>query len=282
MPAVNKAYIAMFRRARDLLAPDESLGRIDRNARTHLLLSQLFWAPAWLDDWEPDDFDRVTDRVTPIVVSGLLTNGASLPRAARIPLAAVSAADAASPSEPFLKAATQLINDEGYHGASVDRISANLNVSKGAFYYHHERKDDLVLACFQRTFDIMWCAIHEAESMKGSGLETLVTLASALVERQMSGDAPLLRTSALTTVPENLQGGLIEKLHRLTVRFSSIICDGVADGSVRPVDSLIAAEMITAAVNAAAELQLWAPGITAETVSRHYLAPLFTGLAARD
>ena len=46
----------------------------------------------------------------------------------------------------FLKAATRQINEHGYRGASVDRISASLNVTKGAFYHHNEAKDDLVAA----------------------------------------------------------------------------------------------------------------------------------------
>ena len=74
---------------------------------------------------------------------------------------------ATSSSELFLRAATGLINAEGYHGASVERISSKLNVSKGAFYHHNETKDELVVACFQRTFDIMWRAIHAAERAGG-------------------------------------------------------------------------------------------------------------------
>lgn len=278
MPAVNEAYVAMFRRARALLPHGQGLSRTDRNARAHLLLSQLFWIPAWLHQWEPSDYPRVAERVAGVLLKGMTAKGKPWPRATLTTLVAEDGSGASPASELFLKAATQLINDEGYHGASVERISAKLNVSKGAFYHHNDTKDELVAACFQRTFDIMWRAIHQAEARGGTGLETLVAVTSALVEHQMRGDAPLLRTSALTTVPESIRLGLMEKLHRLTMRFSSIVCDGIADGSIRPVDAPIAAEMITAAVNAAAELHFWAPGISAETVSDHYLKPLFSGL----
>ena len=56
--------------------------------------------------------------------------------------------------ESFLMAASRQINEHGYRGASVDRISAALNVTKGAFYHHNEAKDDLVAACFRRSFGI--------------------------------------------------------------------------------------------------------------------------------
>jgi hypothetical protein len=42
----------------------------------------------------------------------------------------------------------------------------------------------------------------------------------------------------------------------------------------------LAAQMITGAINAAAELDHWAPGLTSTTVVDHYVRPLFQGLAA--
>lgn len=278
MPEVNEAYVAMFRRTRDLLSDGVELARAHRNARAHLLLSQLFWMPEWLRHWEPADYPRVAERFTSVLLDGLPASRAMWPNVPRLTLNASGDAKATAPSELFLKAATRLINDEGYHGASVDRISAKLKVSKGSFYHHNETKDDLVAACFQRTFDVMWRAIREAETHRGSGLQTLVAIATALVEHQLEGDAPLLRTSALTTVPETFRPGLIEKLNRITMRFSSIVCDGMADGSIRAVDTMVASEMITAAVNAAAELHFWAPGIGADSVTDYYLKPLIGGL----
>lgn len=42
------------------------------------------------------------------------------------------------------------MNEHGYLGASVQKISEHLNLTKGAFYHHLENKDDLIAACFQR------------------------------------------------------------------------------------------------------------------------------------
>ena len=39
--------------------------------------------------------------------------------------------------DAFLRAATSLVNEQGaYFGASVNRISARLNLIKGAIYHH--------------------------------------------------------------------------------------------------------------------------------------------------
>lgn len=277
---VNVAYVEMFRSFRALLAGPEALPRHHRNARAHMLLSQVFWIVAWQHQAEASDFPRTADRMAAILTHGLLGKGVAWPTPKPLRLAREDGPTASSSSEQFLRAATGLINEEGYHGASVERISARLNVSKGAFYHHNETKDELVLACFERTFEIMWRAIHAAEQAGGSGLEVLVSTVAALIVHQMSGEAPLLRTSALSAVPEALRPGLLQRFNRLSYRFASILCDGIADGSVAPVDVNIASQMISCAINAAAELHYWTPGMAPESVVQHYVRPLFEGLAS--
>jgi AcrR family transcriptional regulator len=277
---VNEAYVALFRHVRALFAPADRLPRQHANARAHHLLSQLLWAPAWVRRVELADYPRTADRTVDILLNGLMAKGVAWRAPPTLSLQRDGDPCAQASSELFLRAATELINEQGYHGASVERISARLNVSKGAFYHHNETKDELVAACFQRTFDIVWRAIHEAEAVGASGLEVLASLATALIERQVSGGTPLLRTSALTTVPEPIRAGLLETFDQLSYRFAAIICEGIADGSIRPLDVNIAAQALTAAINAAAELQHWAPGIAPESVTDLYVRPLFEGLAS--
>jgi len=277
---VNAVYVDMFRSFRGLLAGPDKLPRLHRNARAHLLLSEMFWIVAWQAQAEVADYPRAADRMAAILADGLVPKGHAWPSLTPLDLTRSDGPAANASSELFLKAATCLINEEGYHGASVERISARLNVSKGAFYHHNETKDELVVACFQRTFDLMWRAIHAAEQAGGSGLEVLASAVAALIEHQISGSAPLLRTSALTAVPETLRPALMQRFNRLSYRFASILCDGIADGSIAPVDVNIAAQVISTAINAAAELHYWTPGMAPGTVVQHYVRPLFEGLAS--
>ena len=98
----------------------------------------------------------------------------------------------------------------------------------------------------------------------------------------MAGDAPLLRASALTSVPEAIQPQLVAQFDRLSDRFASLISDGIADGSVRPLDVNIGAQMLTAMINAAAELHHWAPGVTPQTAAALYVRPFFEGLSPKQ
>jgi len=179
----------------------------------------------------------------------------------------------------FLRAAIELINAEGYFGASVEKISAKLNVTKGAFYHHNATKDELVLACFERTFDLLRRVTRAAEAASASGLQALVTVACVLIEHQLTGEEPLLRASAITSAPENLQPGLRAQYQRLSDRFASLISDGIADGSIRPLDVNVAAQAMAGMLNAATELRHWAPDIDPAGARERFVRPFFEGLA---
>ena len=283
-PAVGKAYEAMFRRTRGLLAKSRQfsrLERVDRNARTHLLLSELFWSVVWVEHYDSEDYGRLADHTLDILETGLAQRKADWSPRVLTHLPATAADQSTESRETFLRAATVLINEQGYLGASVQKISEHLNVTKGAFYHHNDAKDDLVEACFARTLAIIRHAQREAATATHTGYANLAAVCAALLQYQLAGSAPLLRTSALTSVPENIHKLLISEFGRVSGRFSLVCSDGVADGSLRPVDTTIAAQMITAMINASAELHLWAPGVTPENGAAIYVRPLFEGLLAK-
>ncbi len=281
--AVDAAYTEMFRSIRRVFSVGDKseLARLHRNARTHLVISQAFWAVFWLKRYEPEDYPRLMSRMVDILVNGLAaTPGPWAPKI--LPTAEGRGEPGSVSQEAFLRAATEMINEHGYLGASVSRICAHLNVSKGSFYHHNETKDDLVGQCFDRTLGLVRRIQIAAERQAATGLESLVSATATLVAGNISGDAPLLRMSALTAVPEDMQAALIQRIDRTSARFASIASDGIADGSIRPIDANVAAQMITVTINASAELHHWAPGATAENVSELYVQPLFTGLFAKS
>jgi AcrR family transcriptional regulator len=270
---VFDAFMKLFRKVRMVFdSPDMAwLGRGRRTARTHMLLEQLFWAAAWLPKYDPEDYGRIRDRMFDILIGGLAVEGAEW-QPAPAPLAELATS---------LLAATRLINSRGYRGASVDKISAELNVTKGSFYHHHEAKDDLVVACFDRTFEVMRRVQRLAMALPGDQWTKLTSAAAALAEFQLSEYGPLLRTSALTALPEAIREEQVAHSNRVSDRFASMISDGIAEGSIRPVDPAIAAQMLNATLNAGAELGFWVPGVTQKAAPSVFARPLLMGVFAR-
>ena len=104
--------------------------------------------------------------------------------------------------EAFLRAATRLLNDQGYEGASIAKIAASLNLTKGAFYHHHDNKDDLIEACFERTFSVIRSALEHAELAGTPGWQRLRAVVCALIRFQLGPTGPLLRAAATSAMPD--------------------------------------------------------------------------------
>ena len=280
---VIEAFAKVFRKVRTLFeAPELAwLNRGRRTARTHMLLAQLFWAGAWLHKYDPEDYARVRERMFDILVGGLAADGAAWAPAS-VPLAELAAGEGGEMSrETFLLAATRLINSRGYRGASVNKISEALNVTKGSFYHHNEAKDDLVVACFDRTFEVMRRVQRLAMALDGDQWLRISSAAAALAEFQLSQYGPLLRVSALSALPEEIRIEQVAHSDRVSDRFASMISDGIVEGSIRPVDAAIAAQMLNATLNAGSELTFWLPDVTQKAAPAVFARPLLMGIFSR-
>jgi AcrR family transcriptional regulator len=277
------AYMRFFARARDIFAaPDTGwMSETQRTARTHVLTEQIYWAVAWLPRYDLEDYPRIRDRMYDIFLHGLAAPGqiwAPTPLFDAADSAAGPGAQEPTARETFLIAATRLINEKGYRGASVEKISARLNVTKGSFYHHNDAKDDLVLECFKRSFETMRRTQRAMAERSENHWTKLATIATALVDYQLSERGPLLRTSALTALPASICNEMVEASNRVSDRFAAIISDGIAAGSVRAVDPFIASQMLTATLNATAEIPYWTPGVERSRAGELYARPMLMGL----
>lgn len=279
--AVRKRYREMYRSIRSLLTPVTPglSGSPALNARAHLLLSILLWMTAWLHRFEDEALAHVAETVTDLLIHGLAEKPLrptwpQVPR--RIPKPLMDA----EPRLRFLRAATRLINQFGYRGASIDRISAELNLTKGAFYHHLEAKSDVVLECFRRTFAVMTLHLDAALRPRttGTGARRLYEFCAGLVRVQLSPDDVLLRTSALQAVPPEIRSELLAGFKAFSLGLGRLIEDGIADGSLRRTDPEIAAELVSAMINSASELGRWTPDPDGTMVSRDFIRPLFNGI----
>ncbi|MBU6373293.1 MAG: TetR/AcrR family transcriptional regulator [Alphaproteobacteria bacterium] len=279
---VSAIYANVFRtvRAQTFGRLPSAFDRKGVNALTHLLLAQFHWFHAWRFNIHPADYARSGRRVSDVLINGIANPRRRLdPEWFSRSLPPMEAGEV-SGKDAFLQAATELINEQGYHGASVERISARLSVSKGSFYHHVEAKDDLITACFDRTISIIQSTIAEAEAQSSNALQALALLAATLVRRQLSGEDALLRLSAGTTLPEALQPNVYMAYNRIALRIASMFNDGIIDGSVRPIDSYAAAEVLLGMINTSDELKYFVRDMNFDVAAQFYIRPLFSGIRA--
>ncbi|GJD45464.1 HTH-type transcriptional regulator BetI [Methylobacterium cerastii] len=274
---VYAAYNAFFRQARTAFFPEAAFPGLDRdalNARTHLVISVVHTVRAWIDRYEAADYPRVGERVADLLLRGLAGPESRWSGDAPDPVTAP-----ADPTEPFLRAATALINAEGYRGASVEKISARLSVTKGSFYHHNDNKDDLIAQCFARTFEILRREQEAAEAAGGSGWMRITACARALMRHQVSERGPLLRCTAVGALPDSLRAEIPLTMRRLWERLAFPIGDGIADGSIRAIDPSIAAQVVSSMIDAASDLDRWCE-VEGAHAADVFARPLFVGVYA--
>lgn len=276
--AAGAGFSDLFRQFRQWFADPDGpvLSRAEQNARTHLVFSALLAAKEWISRFEAEDYERIAAQFADVLITGLAGAGSTWSMIDEAP--PVDLQPPENPREAFLRAATELINEQGYRGASVDRISAKLRVTKGSFYHHNDTKDDLVAECFQRSFEVMRLAHRVVPRGSGSGWARLGAIAERLVRFQRSEHGPLLRYSALSAMPALVRPALMMDYDRLAQRTAGVVVDGIADGSIRPLDPTIAALFVVGMINAAAELHHWVHGVTKDTAITSFVRPSLLGV----
>ncbi|WP_174291698.1 TetR/AcrR family transcriptional regulator [Sphingomonas bacterium] len=265
----------VFRRTRALWGSPNGRAQTDLfGARAHVVLENTFWLPVWLTRYDADEFGRVEARLMEVFAGGI---AGPVERWSPNPLD-LDQVEAEPGRAAFLLAATRLINEIGYRGASVQRIASELNVTKGSFYHHLDAKDDLVAACYRRSFDTIALAQRRADEAGGSHWQRLSSTIAALIEVQFAERAPLLRTTALSGLPADERVAMVARSNRIARRFAGVIMDGIGEGSCRAVDAAIAAQTLMALQNAAFDMRHWARTMPRPRAVALYASTLLFGL----
>ncbi|WP_374408818.1 TetR/AcrR family transcriptional regulator [Pelagerythrobacter sp.] len=286
-PEAQAPLLARYREVVDLVRRFFGDAANDRqralhSARAHVLLEAVMWWPVWSLRYSTLDFPRVSERMFDILAHGIPARAGEW-RPQRLENGGWRTQGDAKPTQndEFLRAATVTINQRGYRGASVNRIARSLNVTKGSFYHHHDAKDDLVLACFQRSYDRLSAAQMAGMDIEADHWARLSSVLGELLEMQFFDAMPLLRTTALQALESEHKVDVVTRSNRLARRFAGMLIDGIADGSVRAIDPLIASQILMSTLNGAYEARNWAARFgDPELAIRTYISTLSSGLLA--
>ncbi|CAJ95512.1 Transcriptional regulator, TetR/AcrR-family [Cupriavidus necator] len=275
------AYTDMFRRIRQLLRerpPADPAQRSALSARAHLLLSLATGAMSWVERYEPEDYPKVAQTVVDVLLHGIAAPSARWHAQMDVSALLPAPDRPETTQEAFLRAATELLNEQGYRGASADRISARLNLTKGAFYHHNENKDDLISACVDRMFAVIRNTQTLVENGPGTGWDKLCAVSRALVQYQFSSQGPLLRLTIYGALPEDMRKEKMLTMSRLSARIVRFLVLGMQDGSIRALDQSIAALQVNGMINAAVELSRWVRDAHADNAADLFVRPLLMGI----
>jgi AcrR family transcriptional regulator len=181
----------------------------------------------------------------------------------------------------ILDAAVRKFSLAGYDNASVDDICSDAGVSKGAFYHHFPTKQAVFLALMQGWLGVIDMDMESVRA--GTVPETLVMMTNLLpgVFATAEDRLPMFLEFWLqASRDENVWKAVIAPYRHYQEFFSKLIQDGVKEGSLKPVDSQVAAQLVVSmAVGLVLQGVIDPHGADWEKTARTSMQILMNGLA---
>ncbi|MEM1112400.1 MAG: TetR/AcrR family transcriptional regulator [Pseudomonadota bacterium] len=291
--AVEGRYIDLYKRLRQYLREgikEGSIRQCHTSSATRAVLGSVEWLFFWLARVPREEVPQIARDALDIITHGIAAGpavynpGPLTPPAPQIQHV-LSGFDRDEQNrlkqEAFCKVGTRFFNKQGFNGTSLDEIAEYLQVSKGAFYYHIKSKEDLLFACYERTQDIGQSLLEQLEASNMNGLEKLEQFCRQVFHVQTSELGPLVRFNTITDLPKERRKRVLERNEQANALQRSIIEQGMVDGSIRPINSFVAQQLISGAVNAAMDIKLWRKVDDFDQAGIEYFDVFLNGLQPR-
>lgn len=138
--------------------------------------------------------------------------------------------------EELLEAAGELFQQNGYRDTSVNSIVESIGVSKGAFYYYFDTKEDVVDALVEKISEPAYRKIDEIIA-RGSltAVEKLNEIFAASMQMELDKNEIVRKFFYMVYKPENLR--LRDKIQKEVVegtapKMTEVVKQGVKEGTL--------------------------------------------------
>jgi AcrR family transcriptional regulator len=181
----------------------------------------------------------------------------------------------------IMDAAVRKFAVEGYDAASVDDICNEAGVSKGAFYHHYPSKQAIFLALMQGWLEMIELGIHTTR--KKNVPDTLLAITNLLpgVFAAAEDRLPMFLEFWLrASREEKIWKAVIDPYRYYRDLFAGLVKEGISEGSLKPVDAQMAAQVIVSlAVGLVLQGVLDPHGANWEKSARESMKILLDGIA---
>lgn len=291
--AVEAQYIVMFKRLRQLLRDGIASGRfrpMATTSTTRAILGSVEWTFSWLHQVPKERVAEIAQQAADLLARGLYAGTNEYQGLASSAVVANThytqwfnrEEQNQLKQQAFYKSGTRFFNKQGFSGASLDEIAEHLNVSKGAFYYHINNKEDLLYHCYTYSLDMVSDIHKRAAELNDSGLAKVAQICRSIFQVQNSDQGPLIRYNTITALPMERRKEILRHTEKSNTRFGDFIRAGIEDGSIRDIDVFIAQNLITGAINASMDIELWRKVDDLNSAADDYFDIFFNGLLPRS
>ncbi|HXX61669.1 MAG TPA: TetR/AcrR family transcriptional regulator [Candidatus Sulfotelmatobacter sp.] len=148
------------------------------------------------------------------------------------------------------EAATRLFRQRGFHATSMQDLAEELGMNRGSLYHYIEAKDDLLWAIVDGAMERLDVAVRPILEGPGPIPERLShAIAAHLAFAAEHGDELALVQIELRALAPERRLQLVARRDAYEAAWREAIRQGVADGSIRPVDVRLASIAILSVCN---------------------------------
>ena len=147
--------------------------------------------------------------------------------------------------EAFLKAGTRCFNQKGFSGTSLDEIAEQLQVSKGAFYYHFANKEALLTQCFDYTLDQLEASRRAHRATGSTPSSKLEAACRHIFVLQNSDQGPLVHFNAITALPPEVRQRLLGRLTAVHATLENYVAQAPEARQFRDIPPWIVIQLLT-------------------------------------
>ncbi|MGD2046780.1 MAG: TetR/AcrR family transcriptional regulator [Gemmatimonadota bacterium] len=129
--------------------------------------------------------------------------------------------------EELVVAAARVFRRDGFHGASLDRVSAEAGYTKGAVYSNFDGKDDLFFAVYDRQVTHRFDQLTEA--FDAGGMREAIHRYMRLVDEDRAWSILLVEFTAYASRHPHLRAALAQRSRALTARVADHVGSSVSE-----------------------------------------------------
>jgi AcrR family transcriptional regulator len=177
----------------------------------------------------------------------------------RLPPLQKSAFDRAHAKEAkrdeLVSVASRVFNRRSIDGTSIEDVAAELGATPGAVYHYFKTKNALLLACYERAYDIYSRQADFAAAAGETGLERLLYSVKFAVESAEL--APLVVFTGAEHLPARGRRRIVNRLSEQIERGEAFYSQGIADGTLRALPVLPTVLALGGSVQRASQWHAW-------------------------
>jgi AcrR family transcriptional regulator len=149
----------------------------------------------------------------------------------------------------MLQTAIRAFNRYGFYSTSMDAIAAELGLTKGTLYHYFASKTELLYECLLQAAEEGRTIAEKAERGGGSGVEKLERFLRLQFRTLAGSSGSSWLMTDISALSRHQQVEVRKRSRLVDAMVQKFIADGVADGSIEPIEPKIAEFFLMGALN---------------------------------